>query len=219
MNKRTDSELHKHVVDELAFEPSVNMEEISVAVKDGIVTLSGSVPNYFEKWAAETAVKRVHGVEGVAEELRVKFVPDFKYTDTDIATAARHAIKWGIVVPEEQVQIKVENGWITLEGHVEWQYQRQNVHNAVAYLRGVTGVTNLIALRHSVTPTDIREKIELALKRSAELEANHVQVTVDGGSVTLKGHLPTFGERDAANHAAWSAKGVTSVNNQILIGY
>ena len=218
MSKLTDAQLHKNVVDELAFEPSLDAGKIAVAVKNGIVTLSGSVPYYFEKWAAESAVKRVHGVEGVAEELVVHFLPDLDYTDTDIAGAARHALDWDTVLSSKDVKVRVEGGWVTLEGQLEWQFQRQSAHDAVAHLRGVRGVNNLLTLKVHLSPADIHSKIEAAFKRTADLDASHVHVVVSGGNVTLSGKLPTWSERDAATRAAWNTPGVSTVSNQIVIG-
>ncbi len=218
MNGKTDAQLHKDVVDELEFEPSLDAGKIAVAVADGIVTLSGSVTNYFEKWAAESAVKRVQGVEGVAEELTVNPFPSPEHTDTDIAEAARRALDWDAVVSEKRILIEVERGWVTLEGQLDWHYQQQRAHDAVAHLRGVKGVRNLITLKSHITPDDVRARIESAFERNANLDASRVRVEVDGGRITLRGNLPTWAERDSATRAAWNAVGVTSVTNQIVVG-
>ena len=219
MNKRTDIQVHKDVLDELGFDPSIDISQISVAVSDGIVTLSGSVTNFYEKWNAERAVKRVVGVEGFAEELSVQPFPKTEQSDTDIAAAARHAIKWGVSVPDEDIQIKVENGIITLEGQVDWHYQMKNIYSAVLYLRGVKGVNNLISLKPTLSNADVREKIEAAFKRSAYLDSEHIYVTAQGGNITLRGHLPTWTERESASRVAWNAGGVIAVNNEITVGY
>jgi osmotically-inducible protein OsmY len=215
---RSDAQIHKDVVDELAFEPSVDGSRIAVAVADGIVTLSGSVPNFFEKWRAEGAVKRVSGVQGVAEELTVSLFSGMEQSETEIASAAVRALEWDSVIPQGRVEVNVENGWITLTGKLEWQYQSQRAFDAVAHLRGVKGVTNLIAVTPIVSPTDVRAKIVAALERSAELDAARVHIDVSAGSVTLRGKLSTWGERDAATRAAWNAKGVTGVTNEIIVG-
>ncbi|MGY2895713.1 BON domain-containing protein [Deinococcus sp. UYEF24] len=217
MSVRTDTQLHKNVVDELAFEPWLDASKVAVAVKDGVVTLSGSVPNYTAKWATEKAVKRVHGVLGVAEELTVRSYPDSQHTDRDVAEAARQALEWNVATAAENIQIKVESGWVTLEGQVEWQYQRQSAQAAVAHLLGVKGMINLLTLSHRASPTDVHARIEEAFKRATSLDANQVQVEAEGGSVTLRGSLPSWGEIDAAGLSAWSVAGVTSVNNQISI--
>ena len=217
MSIRTDAQLHKNVVDELAFEPCLDASKVAVAVKDGVVTLVGSVPNYTAKWATEQAVKRVHGVLGVAEELTVRSYPDSQHTDRDVAEAARQALEWNVATAEKNIQIKVENGWVTLEGQVEWQYQCRSAHDAVAHLLGVKGMINLLTLSHRASPADVHARIEEAFKRATSLDASHVQVEADGGSVTLRGQLPSWDEIDAASLAAWNVAGVTSVNNQISI--
>ncbi len=218
MNERTDAQVHKDILDELEYEPSVDAGKITVAVTEGIVTLSGSVTNYFEKWAAESAVKRVQGVEGVAEELTVNPLPGQEYTDTDITEAAQRALDWDAVVSEKHILIEVERGWVTLEGQLDWHYQRQRAHDALAHLRGVKGVRNLITFKPHVTPTDVRAKIESAFERHADLDASRVRVEVDGGRITLRGNLPTWAEHDSATRAAWNLGGVTSVTNQIVVG-
>ena len=217
MSNRTDAQIHKDVVSELAFEPSVDSSKIAIAVADGIVTLSGSVPNFFEKWRSENAVKRVNGVQGVAEELTVSLFPGMEQGDTEIASAVVHALEWDSVIPQKHVVVKIENGWVTLTGQLEWQYQSQRAHDDVAHLRGVRGVTNLIAVTPMVSPTDVRSKIVAAFERSAELDAARVRIEVNAGSVTLRGSLSTWGERDAATKAAWNAKGVTGVTNEIVV--
>lgn len=217
MNIRTDVQLHKNVVDELDFEPCLDASKVAVTVKNGIVTLSGSVPNYTAKWAAEKAVKRVHGVMGVAEELTVRSYPDSQHTDRDVAEAARQALEWNVATAEKNIQIKVERGWVTFEGEVEWQFQRQSAHDAVAHLLGVKGVINLLTLSTTVSTADVQARISEAFKRATSLDASHVQVEADGGNVTLRGHLPSWTEIDAATLAAWNALGVTAVDNQISI--
>lgn len=213
-----DTLLKENVMAELLFEPSLDEASIAVTVKNGIVTLAGSVSNFPEKWAAERAVKRVSGVEGVAEELTVDFMSSARHSDEDIAGAARRALEWSATVPEKSVQIQVEKGWVTLEGVVEWQFQRQDAHNVVARLLGVKGVSNMITLRPQTTSADVHTNIEAAFKRSSQLDAGRVRVEVAGGAVTLRGHLPNWNEIDAAGLAAWNAVGVVSVNNQINIG-
>ena len=217
MSNKTDIQLHKDVIDELAFEPSIDAGKISVAVNEGVVTLSGSVSSYFEKWAAESAVKRVHHVSGIAEELTVDFLPNPNRSDTDIVEAAVRALEWNTAVPKDRVQIKVSRGWLTLEGDLDWQFQRQAAHDVVAHLQGVKGVSNDINIRPSVGAMDVHAKIESALKRSAELDSKNVTVEIEGNSVTLRGKLHTWAERDAAARAAWNASGVQMVSNQILV--
>lgn len=218
MTTMNDTLLNENVMAELLFEPSLDAAHIAVAVKDGVVSLSGSVSNYPEKWAAERAVKRVLGVAGVAEELVVEFGSSARHSDEDIAGAARRALEWSATVPEKSVQIRVEKGWVTLEGMVEWQFQRQDAHNVVAHLLGVKGVSNMITLRPRLTSADVHTNIQAAFKRSSDLEAGRVQVEVEGSRITLRGTLPSWTEIDAAGLAAWNAAGVTEVNNQIHIG-
>ena len=218
MTLRSDAQLQANVVAELLFDPRLDAANVSATVNNGIVTLSGSVANFPEKWAAERAVKRVHGVEGVAEELVVTSLADAQHNDADIAAAARRALKWSATVPEQSVQVRVEGGWMTLEGAVEWPFQRQDAYTLVARLLGVKGISNLITLRPPVTSANIQVQIEAAFKRRSDLGGDRVRVEVEGGSVTLRGHLPSLTEIDAAGLAAWNAVGVTSVNNQIDIG-
>lgn len=217
ISNKSDTQLHKDVIDELAFESSIDAGKISVAVNDGVVTLSGSVSSYFEKWAAESAVKRVNHLAGIAEELTVDFMPNPDRSDTDIAETAVRALEWNTAVPKDRVQIKVSRGWLTLEGDLDWQFQRQAAHDVVAHLQGVKGVSNDINIRPSIGATDVQAKIESALKRSAELDAKGVTVEIEGNSVTLRGKLHTWAEREAAARAAWNASGVQMVSNQILV--
>ncbi|MGY2896683.1 BON domain-containing protein [Deinococcus sp. UYEF24] len=212
----SDAQLQVNVVEELLFDPSLDAANVAATVHHGMVTLSGSVSNFQERWAAERAVKRVYGVEGVNEELVVTTLADVQQSDADLAAAARHALDWSATVPEKSVQLQVEGGWITLEGVVDWQFQRQDAHNLVARLLGVKGVSNLITLKPQVTPADIQNRIEAAFKRMGDPEAGRVEV--EGGKITLRGQLPNWTEIDAAGLAAWNAVGVVSVNNEIKIG-
>ena len=218
MNIRTDAQLHKNVVDELASEPSVDTSKVAVAVKNGFVTLSGSVPDYASKYAAEKAVKRVHGVGGVAEELTVDPFPASQRTDTDIAQAARRSLQRHSVTNAQGIQLQVEHGRIKLEGQVEWQFQRQNAHDAVAHLLGVKGVSNKITLKPQAISTEIEASIKHAFERHSELGAKQVTVVVSGSQVTLSGSLFSWAERDQAARAAWSTLGVTEVVNHIQVG-
>lgn len=215
---KTDAQLQRDVIEELKWDPSVGRGEIGVAARDGVVTLSGQVDTYAQKYAAEAAAKRVGGVRAVAEDLLVQPPLTSTRTDTDIAHAALAAIRWDTEVPQDALTLRVENGWITLEGAVEWNYQKSAAERAVRYLTGVRGLTNLIVVRPDVSVSELRNKIEEALKRSAALDAKHIEVEAHEGSVVLSGKVRSWAERVDAERAAWSAPGVSNVEDRILIG-
>ena len=218
---KTDSDLKRDVLAELAYEPSVKAEDIGVSVNDGVVTLNGNVPTYTEKFAAETAAKRVAGVRAIAEELTVSLFGDHERNDSDIAQAAANAMAWNVSVPQGTVKMMVENGWITLRGVVEWHYQREAAHDAVRHLMGVKGVTNLMEVKPIVSPTvstvDVQNKIETALKRNILKDVAGITIEANNGKVTLHGKVHSWEERDDAAHAAWSSPGVTWVENDLVI--
>jgi osmotically-inducible protein OsmY len=213
----TDSELQQDVLEELKWEPSVEAAHIGVAVKDGIVTLTGYVSSYAEKYAAEKAAKRVHGVKAVANDIEVRLPGSSERTDVDIAEAAVNALKANVSVPADKIKVTVSKGWLTLEGEAQWQYQKDAAESAVRYLPGVKGVTNLIVVKPRVSPSELKSKIEQAFKRSAELDASRVTAEVDGGKVVLRGKVCSWAEREAAEREAWSAPGVYSVENHITV--
>jgi osmotically-inducible protein OsmY len=213
----TDRELQQDVLRELEWEPSINAAQVGVSVKNGVVTLTGHVESYAEKYAAETAAKRVLGVRAVANEIDVKLADMNMRTDEDIAMDAVNALKKHTLVPDDKIKATVSNGWITLEGEVGWQFEKEAAENAVRYLTGVKGVINEIRVKPRVSPSDIKSKIEEALKRSAELDAQRITVEVEGGKVTLRGKVRSWAERDEAAREAWSAPGVWSVDNQIVV--
>jgi len=213
-----DKLLHQNVLDALQWEPSVRDEEIGIAVKDGVVTLSGFVDSYAEKRTAERLVEKVSGVKAIAEELKVKLPTGSHRSDTDVAHAVVNALRWNVQVPDERLTTKVENGWVTLEGDVDWYFQHDAAERAVRYLTGVRGVTNRIRIRPAkASPFEVTNKIKDALRRNAELDAERITVEAHEGHVTLGGTVRSYAERRDAEHAAWSAPGVTAVEDRITV--
>lgn len=215
--KKTDMELQRDVIAELRWDPSVGTAEIGVAAKDGVVTLSGTVNSNAKKYGAIHAAERVAGVKGIAEDLIVKLPTSFLRTDTEIAHAAVTALKWNVEVPDDRIVARVDDGWLILEGVVDWQYQRRAAEDCVRYLTGVRGVSNTITIKTRAFAPDVRHRIQDALKRSAEVDSKRISVETADGKVTLKGSVRTWTERQDAERAAWSAPGVTSVDDQIAI--
>ncbi len=214
----SDESLRRNVLDELEFEPTLDATKIGVTVDHGVVTLTGHVISYAEKIAAERTVQRVKGVRGVAQEIEVRYPSEKKNRDDEIAQRAAQIIDWDTTIPSGRVTVKVEKGWVTLGGAVEWQFQRLGAETAVRKLSGVMGVTNLITIRPRVDASNVKHRIEDALKRNAELEADGIQVAVTGGKVTLEGKVRAWHERDVAEQAAWAAPGVVTVEDRLTIG-
>ena len=213
----SDHKLRQDVLEELDFEPSLDASHIAVGVHDGVVTLSGSVPSYADKLAAERAAKHVFGVRAIAQNLEIRLPSDKKTADDETAKRAADILQWRVGVPADRITIKVEKGVVTLGGQVDWQFQRKQAENAVHNLTGVLGITNLIRVRARPQTREIKDKIQQALRRSAELDASHVTVHAEGGTVILGGKVHAWYERDLAEQAAWSAPGVTDVEDRIEI--
>jgi osmotically-inducible protein OsmY len=214
---KTDGDLQRDVLAELEWEPSVTAAHIGVTAKDGVVTLSGHVPSYSERYAAERAAKRVYGVKAVVNELEVRLLGGSARTDEDIAQSAVNALKHNVAVPDDKIKVTVSNGWVKLEGEVDWEFQRKAAERSVRDLPGALGVSNLITVKPHVAPTEVKSKIESAFKRAAEIDARHVDVQVTDGTVKLFGTVHSWKEKDAAEHAAWAAPGVHRVENQIVV--
>jgi osmotically-inducible protein OsmY len=214
---RTDADLKRDVTAELAWDPAVKSTTVGVAVKDGVVTLTGHLETFAEKHAAARAVQRVAGVQAIALELDVKLSPDHKRSDTDIATGAEQALKWNTAVPIEAIRLTVDRGWITLQGEVDWDYQRRAAEKAIRPLMGVVGISNEITLRTRAKAADVSRRIEEALTRQAIREAKHIQIAIDGTTVKLSGNVHSWQEREAAQGVAWSAPGVRTVINELRI--
>ena len=216
---RTDMELQKDVAEELKWEPRLQEDEIGVAVKNGVVTLTGFVPDYAQRRTAAKAAERVVGVRAVAQELVVKVPEMFRYSDTELAHRVVNALAWDVEVPNEKIQAKVENGWVTLEGTVDWQYQRNAAERAVRYLGGIKGVANQIAIAPSMSASayDVAQRIKAALHRTAEVEAKRVEVTAKDGKVVLTGSVRSWPERADIERAAWSASGVMAVDDRLAV--
>jgi osmotically-inducible protein OsmY len=217
---KTDTAIQNDVREELSWEPSIQAQNIGVTVKDGVVTLTGNVPTYGEKSAAECATKRVSGVRAIAEELVVELFGGHTRDDADIAKAAKNAIDWNSSVPHDQVKVIVEKGWVKLSGEVDWYYQSEAAHDAVRFLLGVKGVSNQINLKApSVSAIEVRGKIETALKRNMMNDSNNIKIVANEGKITLSGKVKTWEEHDEAGRAAWSTLGVSSVENDLVISY
>ncbi|WP_281542230.1 BON domain-containing protein [Maribacter aestuarii] len=214
---KTDAQIKQDILDELVFLPDIDETQIGVIVEDGVVTLTGFVNAYPKKVAAEKAVKRVTGVKAVAEDIDVMYGDDYKKTDKEIAKAAVNALEWNASVPKEKVMVKVENGFIFLTGNLPWAYQRDAAKRTVQNLLGVKGVINNIVLAPAVEPGNISEEIQKALERSADLEAKGIRVQVNGSTVQLKGRVHSHHEKKLAERAAYNAKGVTKVQNDIAV--
>jgi osmotically-inducible protein OsmY len=218
---RSDEQIQRDVLDELKWDARVQPNEIGVAVKDGIVALTGWVDSFAKKWVAERAAHRVHGVMAVVNDIEVRLPGSAERSDEDLALAATRALEWDTLVPMENVELTVSKGTVTLRGEVEWEFERQEAERAVRRLSGVRGVINAITVRPRVTasPQELQQKIENALVRNAETDAQRITIDVDGSKVILRGTVRSWMEKREAERIAWSSPGVTSVDNRIQIEF
>jgi osmotically-inducible protein OsmY len=214
---RTDRQIQDDVISELKYEPQVKATDVGVVVKNGTVTLTGFASSYGEKWAATRAAKRVAGVEAIADEIEIRLLDSHICDDSEIATAAAHRLAWLPSIPVGSVQPTVRGGWITLEGEVEWNYQRKDAEESVRHMRGVHGITNAIAIKPLVTASNIVTAIVCSLERSAVLDASKIEVEAKGHTVTLRGKVRSYAEKEDAENAAWNAPGVSLVDNQLKV--
>jgi osmotically-inducible protein OsmY len=214
---KSDSEIERDVKDELSWNPDLDATDIAVSVKKGVVTFTGFVKSYTDKFEAEAAAKRVSGVVAIANDIEVRMPSVDERPDPEIARDAVAAIKSQLPISSEKIKVIVKNGWITLEGQVEWQYQRSTAEHAVRRIKGLKGVSNMIQLKPHAQPSEIKRKIQEAFRRNAEVDSNRIIVEADGGVVTLKGTVRSWVEREEAERAAWAAPGVVNVVDQIVV--
>ena len=215
----TDRQLQQDVIAELGWDASINASRVGVEVKGGIVTLSGHVESYAQKWAAERAAQRVSGVKGVAVELEVTLPGSNQRTDADIARAASNALEWNVLIPKDSIKVMVEDGHLTLSGEAEWAYVRNAAEASVRGLLGVKSVINLVKISTKITPADVKTKIEAALQRRAHLDAKGITIDVDHGTVTLNGKVDSLSERVTVENAAWNAPGVQKVVDHLVVAH
>lgn len=213
---KTNSALQQNVLDELKWEPMVDHSQIGVTAKEGVITLTGFVPNYAQKAAAEKAVRRVMGVRAIAEEIEVRFGSAPKTSDAEIAERILDILRWDVFVRDQKIDVKVEHGWVTLSGEVEWNYQKESAKTFAGRITGVRGVTNLTTVQARTSAYDVRERITAAFKRSSTLDSSAINIAITGGTVKLSGRVHGWNERKVAENAAWAAPGVTKVEDDIV---
>ena len=216
---QSDEQVQRDVLEELRLEPTVDASQIGVAARDGVVTLTGTVMTFAQKYNAEQVVKRVYGVRGVANDIEVRLMGDNRRDDADVARAALDALGWDSMVPDDRIQVTVEQGWLTLEGDVEWNYQRDAAARVVRNLNGVRGISNLVTVkpRSRIHPGEVKHQIFEAFRRSADLEARRIGVDARDGKVVLHGNVHNWAEVDEAQRAAWSVPGVADVENRLVV--
>ncbi len=214
---KNDMQIQQDVIEQLKWEPILNAAEIGVSVKNGIVTLSGIVDTYSKKYFAEDAAKKVAGVKAVAENIQVGISPAFRKTDTEIAEAVVSSLKWHTSVPEGKIKVKVEDSVVTLDGDVEWEYQRNSARKAIENIAGIRRINNFITIKPLSNPANVKQRILDAFQRSASIDAGVITVDTIGGRVILKGYVRSFAEREDAENAAWAAPGVTAVENKLVL--
>jgi osmotically-inducible protein OsmY len=214
---KSNEHLRRDVSESLKWEPLLHEAEIGVNAEGGVITLTGHVDSYAKKLAAERAAKSVNGVRGLAEEIEVRLSTANRLSDTEIAEAAVNALKWASSIPDKRITLSVENGWVKLEGDVEWQYQKDEARIEIEGIAGVIGITNLIEVQPEINPSDIKDKIQRAFERTATIDSSNVKIEVDGSFVTLKGTVSSWAELEDAENVAWSAPGVSKVNVEITV--
>ncbi|VTU31021.1 periplasmic protein [Variovorax sp. PBL-H6] len=214
---KSDTQLRTDVLAELDWDPAIKAGTVGVTVKEGVVTLTGHLGSHAEKIAAERAAQRVGGVKALAVEMTVKLPAGDERTDSDVARAVEHALEWSILVPKGKIKPIVESGWVTLNGEVDWEYQRRAAEHAVRHLMGVTGISNLVKISPKLHAADIEKKLREALARQAQRESDRIRISVDGSRIALRGSVHSFAELYAVRNAAWSVPGVTSVENELVV--
>jgi osmotically-inducible protein OsmY len=214
---KTDAEIQKNVMEELKWESAVHSSDIGVSVKNGVVTLSGTVDTYMEKKAAEKATLKVVGVKGIAEDIEIKLTYRDQKTDAELAQAVVNSLTWNVLVPDDKIKIKVENAWVTAEGMVEWAYEKNAVRDAISGIVGVKGISNLVKVTPKINPADVKKKITAAFERSASIDANSIRIEDIGNKVILTGKVRSYAEKREAERAAWNAPGVAAVENNIEV--